>query len=113
MADFKRRKSIGGSVKGVNPDGTIKDINEFYRAGTMLGKGSFGEVHRAKKVGLDQEFALKSIEKKSVEHATMKTLLNGELNSLTKLNHAHIVDTIEILEDKDKYYIASEICEGG
>ena len=79
----------------------------------MLGKGSFGEVHRAKKVGTNQEYALKSIDKSSVTHKTMKALLDGELNTLMTLTHPNIVDTKEILEDENKYYIASEICEGG
>ena len=43
----------------------------------------------------------------------MKNLLEGELDTLMKCTHPHIVDTKEIVHDKHNYYVASEICEGG
>jgi len=43
----------------------------------------------------------------------MKQLLENELKTLTKICHPAIVDVKQLLEDDEKYYIASEICEGG
>ena len=36
-----------------------------------------------------------------------------ELDVLASIDHPHIIQVKELLHDNDKYYIATEICEGG
>jgi len=36
-----------------------------------------------------------------------------ELSTLQKCSHAHIMEVMELLEDDEHYYIASELLEGG
>ena len=91
-------------------------MNEKYELGKQLGKGAFGEVHKAKLIASNdsnQEVALKSILKSSVTHPVMKELLKNELNTLVLTSHPNIVDVKEILHDDVNYYISSEVVAGG
>ena len=36
-----------------------------------------------------------------------------ELETLQKCSHPHIMEVVDLLEDEDHYYIASELLEGG
>ena len=38
---------------------------------------------------------------------------NNEIEILRKISHPNIVNIFEIFEDKKKYYIMSEFCDGG
>jgi 3-phosphoinositide dependent protein kinase-1 len=49
----------------------IDDINEIYEFGEILGKGSFGSVRRAIRKGTNFEFAVKVIDKDSLNSNPM------------------------------------------
>ena len=36
-----------------------------------------------------------------------------ELEILEKMDHPHIMSVKELMHDSDKYYVATELCEGG
>ena len=43
----------------------------------------------------------------------LPSLMINELETLKRAVHMHIMHVIEIMEDKDNFYIVSEILEGG
>lgn len=79
-----------------------------------IGKGSFGSVYKARRVGADFECAVKVILKSSLKsNSQLPQLMISELTVLQKSSHPHIMCVNEILEDEDCFYIASELLEGG
>ena len=49
----------------------VNDINELYEFGELLGKGSFGSVKRATRIVTNVEYAVKIIDKNSLESNPM------------------------------------------
>jgi len=57
--------------------------------------------------------ALKTVNKSSLHNQTLENLLHQELYILSTINHPNIMHVTEILEDRENYYIVTEILEGG
>ena len=58
--------------------------------------------------------ALKVINKKKLEsNPELPRLMLQELSVLATVRHQNIMHVLEVLEDEDNYYVASEICSGG
>ena len=92
----------------------IDDIEDLYEFGEILGKGSFGSVKRAIRKGTNFEFAVKVIDKDSLNSNPMlPKLMVQELSILQKCSHTNIMSVNELLEDNDSYYIVTELLEGG
>ena len=119
MADhkFKRRCTYAPNMKNFKNLKQIEDdksIDDYYEITDVLGKGSFGQVCRAKRVGADFECAIKTIHKKTLtKNAMLPQLMIQELTVLQKSSHPNIMSVNEILEDDECFYIATELLEGG
>ena len=81
-------------------------LSENYAIVGDVGSGSYGTVKRVKHKKLGEIRAMKIINKKS-ENAQM------EIDILRKISHPNILNVFEIYEDTKKYYIMSELLEGG
>lgn len=94
---------------------SIKNINERYELDKedKLGQGSFGLVIRATSKISGKDCAMKIIKKKNISSQVEEELMANELNLLKDLSHPNIMEVTEILHDKNHWYIAMEVLEGG
>ena len=81
-------------------------IANYYQIFDNLGQGSYGKVKKVLHKKLGEYRAMKIVNKKL--HSS-----HNEIEILRKISHPNIVNIFEIFEDKTKYYIMSEFCEGG
>ena len=82
----------------------------------MIGKGSFGEVMKAKDLRINKIRAIKKIKKsilQKVDGTNNGIKKDKEYEILTKLNHPNIVKLLEYYQDDDHFYLVTEFCEGG
>ena len=81
-------------------------INKYYTVIKDLGRGSYGQVKKVRNIQLNEERAMKIVNKKS------ESSIN-EVEILRKISHPNIANVFEIFEDMRKYYIMMEYLEGG
>ena len=78
-----------------------------------LGKGSFGEVFLTKKVGGNELYATKRMDRSEYDRPENKKRLINEINILQGINHTNIVKLIELKKTRNHIYIVTEFCNGG
>ncbi|MEO0514972.1 MAG: serine/threonine-protein kinase [Planctomycetota bacterium] len=91
-----------------------KRIGKF-RLLSLLGRGAMGKVFLAEDTKLHRQVALKVVSvKKDDRQADAKAQqFIREARAAAKLNHPHIVNVLEIDEQKDLLYIAMDLVQGG
>jgi len=93
-----------------NPPKRREDIHLEKR----LGKGYFGEVHRAKEVaGEKRTFAVKKVALDLIEQNRLTDQLRREINILYKLEHRRIVRLYFDFNDRGSMYLGMEFATGG
>jgi len=93
---------------------TIQSLESIYKLGGFLGSGAFGQVRRCTRLDTGNEFAIKIMKKEMVRKRKVYVkLLENELSILGSKSHPKIIRIIDLMEDKDHYYVVSEIVEGG
>lgn len=81
-----------------------------YELKEIIGQGSFGIVYRAV-TNTGEEIALKMVR---INNSVMKSMISREIAVLSQLNHPNILKYLDSkIENEDKYWIATEYCEGG
>ena len=85
-------------------------FNEYVRVG-KLGKGSYGEVHRVEDTRDGIEYALKILDSKKSNAASIAK----EIAVLKRLKHRNLVNLREVLDDpkNSKVYLVMELVEKG
>ena len=92
----------------------IKNIEAKYTFGDYLGQGAFGKVCKCVLNDTGNQFAIKIMQKEMVKkRKVFLTLLENELSILGSKCHPKIIRIVDLLEDKNNYYIVSEVVEGG
>lgn len=87
---------------------------EFYREGEKIGSGAFSEVKRCLHIPTGQLRAVKIIYKAGLHNEQIdERLLLNEVKILRSLDHPNILRCFEMYEDRLKYYLITELCEGG
>ena len=81
-------------------------IRQNYSIVGEVGSGSYGTVKRVRHKKLGEVRAMKVINKKTENAQT-------EVDILRKICHPNILNVFEIYEDTKKFYIMSELLEGG
>jgi calcium-dependent protein kinase len=81
-------------------------VTESYVILQTLGKGSYGSVKKVRHKNLGDIRAMKIVNK-------VRRTLSKEIEILRKISHPNIINIYEIFEDRKKYYIITEFCEGG
>ena len=87
------------------------DINN-YEFKKTIGEGYFAKVKLSIFKPTNEEFAIKIINKKKLKQKMRNTLFR-ETEIISKLKHQNIITVIQIIEDKENYYIVMENCKKG
>ena len=91
-------------------EGSLRDK---YRIGNIIGEGAFGQVREIRfRDNLDEVRACKILTKAKMS-ADEHTSLKNEFNNLKNLDHPNILKIHELYEDEKRYYIVTEMCQGG
>jgi len=82
-----------------------------YTLGKELGRGGFSVVKEATEKATGQKFACKIIEKS--EAGEELSLLQREIDIMSKLKHKNIIQLIEVFDEGDHLYLILELVTGG
>lgn len=85
------------------------DPAQVYDMGISVGEGSFGSVRKARHRQTGQIHAIKAVPKGKVNPSE----LWSEIAVMKQLDHPHIMRLYYTFEDKERIYMASEMCSGG
>jgi calcium/calmodulin-dependent protein kinase I len=89
--------------------GSLKDS---YKLDAILGEGSFAIVRKGIKKTTNEEFAIKMIDKTSLE-CDDQLALQSEVEILSQIDHPNIVKLHEIYDEKTRFSMAMELMTGG
>ena len=81
-------------------------LTKYYYVKSNLGEGTFGKVKRVQHKRLFEERAMKIVAKTTESS-------HNEIEILRHLSHPNIMNIFEIFEDSKKYYIITELLDGG
>mmetsp|Transcript_682 Transcript_682/g.1430 ORF Transcript_682/g.1430 Transcript_682/m.1430 type:complete len:561 (+) Transcript_682:79-1761(+) len=111
-------------------------FNEEYEVGSEIGRGSYGSVARASHRRTGTEFAIKRIQKSSIQAVAAEDKVGkagtrrsfsivspsdpssatsnfeAEVRALTLLDHPHVIRLVEHYEEDDEYILVLELCAG-
>ncbi|XP_051942927.1 serine/threonine-protein kinase PLK4 isoform X2 [Hippocampus zosterae] len=92
---------------------SIGERIEDFKVLTLLGKGSFACVYRAKSIKTGLEVAIKTIDKKMMHKAGMVQRVTNEVEIHCRLKHPSILELYNYFEDKNYVYLVLEMCHNG
>uniref|UniRef100_A0A1A7XQ12 Serine/threonine-protein kinase PLK4 n=2 Tax=Nothobranchiidae TaxID=405002 RepID=A0A1A7XQ12_9TELE len=92
---------------------SIGDKIEDFKVLTLLGKGSFACVYRAKSNKTGLEVAIKMIDKKAMRKAGMVQRVTNEVEIHCRLKHPSILELYNYFEDSNYVYLVLEMCHNG
>eukprot|EP00440_Ansanella_granifera_P033169 gb/GFBE01035987.1/.p1 GENE.gb/GFBE01035987.1/~~gb/GFBE01035987.1/.p1 ORF type:complete len:710 (+),score=156.44 gb/GFBE01035987.1/:1-2130(+) len=102
--------TLTSAALGVNIDNPGK-VNDFYRLGRQIGKGSFGSVWKAAVKATDAVRAIKKIAlPRGKDKEKQLDFLKAELKISKMLDHPNIVKLFEVFEDSKHLYLVLELC---
>ncbi|XP_078395684.1 serine/threonine-protein kinase PLK4 isoform X2 [Cetorhinus maximus] len=91
----------------------IGDKIKDFKVLTLLGKGSFACVYRAKSVSTGLEVAIKMIDKKAMHKVGMVQRVRNEVEIHCQLKHPSILELYNYFEDNNYVYLVLEMCHNG
>lgn len=85
-----------------------------YNLFKELGKGQFGVVYLAKKIGTDELYAVKQMNRHKIEtNSILSDLLKTEVSVMHNITHPNILHLHEFMESKNSYYLVIDYCDNG
>uniref|UniRef100_A0A7N0UD23 non-specific serine/threonine protein kinase n=1 Tax=Kalanchoe fedtschenkoi TaxID=63787 RepID=A0A7N0UD23_KALFE len=112
----KERRRLSGAVPfGKRTDfGYLKDFDERYAIGKLLGHGQFGYTYVATDKASAERVAVKRIDKNKMILPIAVEDVKREVKILRELTgHENVVQFHNAFEDENYVYIVMELCEGG
>ena len=88
-----------------------KNVERHYRFKSVIGRGSFGIVHKVIHFSSGQQRVCKSILKKSTSLPSHQ--LESEIRIIAQLDHPNVIRMYEFFEDESAIHIIMEYCSGG
>ncbi|KAI3761871.1 hypothetical protein L1987_52293 [Smallanthus sonchifolius] len=115
-----KNKASSRSQKGVmscgkrTDFGYLKDFDQRYTIGKLLGHGQFGYTYVATDRGNGDRVAVKKIDKNKMKLPVAVEDVKREVKILQALSgHENVVQFYNAFEDDSYVYIVMELCEGG
>jgi len=87
-------------------------FNDLYELGDKLGAGAFATVIEGKDKATDKIYAIKIFDKSKLSSVDREAL-NEEINVLESLHHEHIIRLYHIYDEPEKYFLVTELVNGG
>ena len=78
-----------------------------------LGKGSYSEVFLTSKIGSDEVYAARKMERSYAENPENKRRILNEISIIKKYKHPNIIRFVETKKTKSHFYIVTEYINGG
>jgi calcium-dependent protein kinase len=91
---------------------TSRSFDKFYELGDMLGEGAFGVVYSCLHLATRNTRAVKILPKSETSSEENK-LAYEEFKMMARLDHPNIARTYELYEDKESFYIVTDLYKGG
>ena len=91
----------------------LVSIGNYALSDCSLGKGSFAFVNKSRHSVLEKDVALKVMMKNKIKDDYVSRNYMREAVLLSKLKHPNIVRLVEVLDSKDVFCIAMELCSHG
>ncbi|XP_068649606.1 CBL-interacting serine/threonine-protein kinase 7-like [Aristolochia californica] len=88
------------------------DLFGKYKLRELIGQGSFAKVYYAKFVADGLGFAVKVMDKKSLDQTTVPRILR-EVSVMHRMNHPNIIRLLEVMVSKTQIYLVMEFASGG
>ncbi|CAG9475865.1 calcium-dependent protein kinase, putative [Plasmodium vivax] len=94
---------------------SVEKKKSEYKFGKVLGCGSFGVVRECINKQTKEVYAVKIIKKKKKhkKNFNFEKMVKNEIKYLSVMSHENIIKFKDFFEDKNKFYIILEKCEGG
>jgi serine/threonine protein kinase len=96
----------------VAPVTNDKPFAEVYEIGKKLGEGNFSTVFAGIRKRGGHPVAVKRITKRKLKQADVDAIF-AESAILRRVDHPHIIRMYDFMEDKNYFYIITELMQGG
>ena len=97
--------------------GHRRQFSDTYELGPLIGKGAFGKVYRATRIGgvggsaaMGEQVAVKQVPKES---GVKMELLHNEITIWEQLHHPNLVRLLDVFENEESLSLVTEIMRGG
>lgn len=108
--------SSPGHEEGMFNMSNFPDLPSNYRLRQLLGEGAFSSVYKALKVDLNEQVAIKIINKTNLSQKQLNNIEN-EINIMNKLSnvggHVNILRLIELFQLEENCFLVLEYSDGG
>jgi len=91
-------------------EASVLTINSLYKIQETIGQGTFAKVKRGIERSTNKEFAIKIINKDSVDQ---RESIMTEITILKNVSHPNIMKLHHVFESTHRIYIITELLEGG
>eukprot|EP00732_Lithocolla_globosa_P005531 Lithocolla_globosa_v1_NODE_5785_length_1184_cov_15.126661.p1 type:complete len:331 gc:universal NODE_5785_length_1184_cov_15.126661:1140-148(-) len=98
-------------IKSYFPKHKKNDVLNKYTIGKKLGAGNFSIVKRCTEKSTGKEYALKIIDKKTLEGK--EEMIDTETDILCKVKHKNIISLKEHFDTPEKLYLVMDLATGG
>mmetsp|Transcript_6416 Transcript_6416/g.15217 ORF Transcript_6416/g.15217 Transcript_6416/m.15217 type:complete len:231 (-) Transcript_6416:7-699(-) len=89
----------------------LSDVRVKYHVNSKeLGHGHYGVVRKCMNRETNRWYAIKSIRKSKVKKIE---ILTSEIEILKEVKHPHIIELVDVFEDKKYLHLVTELCTGG
>lgn len=85
---------------------------ENYRIGMLIGKGTYGEVRVCQHIRTKHKRAVRILNKRAMDDATINKFMTMFM-LLQNFDHPNILRFQELFQDKKRFFIVTELCQGG
>ncbi len=97
------------SESGVRPQGSVLGS---YRLLELLGEGGMGRVYLAEHTKLGRKVAIKLLRSEYARNPNAVKRFFTEARAVNQINHEHIVEITDFIEDGDEKYCVMELLKG-
>lgn len=106
---------MGALLTGLCAGSEFEGIFAVYDVGDVIGQGTFGEVRDCRRKSDSEEYAVKVVDRQAgrVTAEEAYSSIREEAVILKALDHAHIIQLVDVFEDQRFVYVVMEKVLGG
>ncbi|OMJ95641.1 hypothetical protein SteCoe_887 [Stentor coeruleus] len=91
----------------------LQKVLDVYTFNSLIGEGTYGQVHLATHKLTNQQRAIKIVNKRNIKSSELKNKFINEISVLKMLDHPNIIKLYEFFEDDNSYYLVTDYLSGG